>query len=67
MLVGPNLIRSTNFEIEVKNSFVTFYGKGWGHGIWMCQWGAYNMARKGWYVEEILEHYYPEAEIMRVE
>ncbi|MBU1061675.1 MAG: SpoIID/LytB domain-containing protein [Candidatus Omnitrophica bacterium] len=67
LLVGPNIIKSTNFEVEIKNAFIAFYGKGWGHGIGMCQWGAYNMSRKGWKVDQILEYYYPETEIVRVE
>jgi len=67
LLVGPNIIRSANFEVEVRQNFITFYGKGWGHGVGMCQWGAYEMARRGWKVEEILEYYYPGAEIVRLE
>ncbi|MBU1147256.1 MAG: SpoIID/LytB domain-containing protein [Candidatus Omnitrophica bacterium] len=65
--VGPNVIRSANFEVEIKGRFVTFLGHGWGHGIGMCQWGAYGMARKGYKAEEILEYYYPGADIVRVE
>ena len=65
--VGPNTIKSTNFEIQTKGKYITFYGKGWGHGIGMCQWGAYNMARNGWKADEILEYYYPGAEITQLE
>lgn len=36
----------------------TFYGKGWGHGIGMCQVGAYGMAFRGWNAQQILTHYY---------
>ncbi|MEO6259565.1 MAG: SpoIID/LytB domain-containing protein [Thermoanaerobaculia bacterium] len=36
----------------------TFYGKGWGHGVGMCQVGAYGMAFRGWSAEKILTHYY---------
>lgn len=67
LAVGPNEIKSTNFEVELKGRFVTFRGKGWGHGVGMCQWGAYGMAREGWRAEEILGYYYPGAEIIRVE
>ncbi|MDP8230477.1 MAG: SpoIID/LytB domain-containing protein [Candidatus Gorgyraea atricola] len=65
--VGPNVIRSANFEVEIKGRFITFLGRGWGHGIGMCQWGAYGMSRKRYKVEEILEYYYPGADIVRVE
>lgn len=36
----------------------TFFGKGWGHGIGMCQVGAYGMAFRGAKAEEILKRYY---------
>jgi len=66
LLVGPNTIKSTNFEVEINGRYVTFYGKGWGHGIGMCQWGAYGMARRKWKAEEILTYYYPSAEIVQL-
>jgi stage II sporulation protein D len=36
----------------------TFAGRGWGHGVGMCQVGAYGMARAGAGYEEILKAYY---------
>ena len=41
----------------------TFFGKGWGHGIGMCQVGAYGMAFRGWKADQILKHYYTGVEI----
>ena len=41
----------------------TFYGKGWGHGIGMCQVGAYGMAFRGWTFDRILKNYYAGIEI----
>jgi stage II sporulation protein D len=35
-----------------------FTGKGWGHGVGLCQVGAYGMAQGGSSYEEILKHYY---------
>lgn len=67
LLIGPNIIRSTNFEVSTRGKFITFQGKGWGHGVGMCQWGAYHMARKGWNADQILGYYYPGAEILRLE
>ena len=40
------------------DSFV-FRGKGWGHGVGLSQWGAKNMAEKGWDYRKIIQHYYP--------
>lgn len=33
-------------------------GKGWGHGVGLCQVGAFGMAQAGSTFEEILRHYY---------
>src|SRR4030095_14774138 len=38
-------------------SFV-FTGRGWGHGVGMCQVGAYGLAKQGWNYEQILKAYY---------
>jgi len=35
-----------------------FTGKGWGHGVGLCQVGAYGMARSGASYEQIVKHYY---------
>ncbi len=67
LIIGPNALRSAHFRCESEGSYITFIGRGWGHGVGMCQWGAYGMARKGWKVEDILRHYYPGAEIVAIE
>jgi stage II sporulation protein D len=41
-------------------------GRGWGHGVGMCQCGAQGMARQGRDAEDILQHYYPGAELVNV-
>ncbi|MGD8377956.1 MAG: hypothetical protein PVF68_17640, partial [Acidobacteriota bacterium] len=43
-----------------------FSGKGWGHGVGMCQVGAYGMALRGADYEEILHHYYTGIDLRRV-
>ncbi|MDQ7821657.1 MAG: SpoIID/LytB domain-containing protein [Candidatus Eremiobacteraeota bacterium] len=40
-----------------------FSGGGWGHGVGMCQWGAYGMAKQGSGYRDILKYYYPGTEI----
>jgi len=42
-----------------------FHGRGWGHGVGLCQVGAYGMARAGRSYEEILKTYYQGVEIRR--
>ena len=44
----------------------TFFGKGWGHGVGMCQVGAYGMAFRGWTFDRILKHFYTGVEIGRM-
>ncbi|HRH46918.1 MAG TPA: SpoIID/LytB domain-containing protein, partial [Pyrinomonadaceae bacterium] len=34
-----------------------FTGKGWGHGIGMCQYGAFGLAKQGYKYDAILKHY----------
>ncbi len=42
-----------------------FTGKGWGHGVGLCQVGAFGMAQAGSTYEEILKHYYSGIELVR--
>ena len=44
---------------------VTIYGRGWGHGVGLSQWGAKAMADHGWSAEKILNFYYPGTVIQR--
>ena len=44
-----------------------FRGRGWGHGVGMCQVGSYGMALRGRTYEEILRHYYSGVRLARVE
>lgn len=43
----------------------TFFGKGWGHGVGMCQVGAYGMAFRGWKADQIINHYFTGVEIVK--
>jgi len=43
-----------------------FSGRGWGHGVGLCQVGAYGMARRGHDYREILAHYYGGATLERL-
>ena len=66
-LLGPDFIRSTNFSMILDQDRVIFSGKGWGHGVGLCQWGAYGMSRQGYNYKQILEFYYPGAEIIKIQ
>lgn len=45
---------------------VVFAGKGWGHGVGLCQVGAYGMALRGAGYREILAHYYRGVDVRRL-
>jgi len=62
-MIGANMIRSTRFNVSVVNQDAVFEGTGWGHGVGLCQWGAYFMAKQGRTYEEILKYYYPGSRI----
>lgn len=57
-------------EIKNKQSLVpeafVFKGAGWGHGAGMCQIGALGMALNGIGVKEIVSHYYPGSELIKI-
>jgi peptidoglycan hydrolase-like amidase len=44
---------------------MSFYGAGWGHGVGMCQVGAYGMALDGAMYDQILKKYYTGIELKK--
>jgi stage II sporulation protein D len=44
----------------------TFLGRGWGHGVGMCQVGAYGLAKQGFTYDRILKAYYTGIELTRM-
>jgi len=66
-MMGPNELRSTRFDACVRWSSLAVEGKGWGHGVGMCQWGAFGQARAGKKCEEILDWYYHGTEITTID
>jgi SpoIID/LytB domain protein len=57
---------SSAFDVEKTEKGFRLTGKGWGHGVGLCQIGAAVMGQKGYTYEEILLHYYRNAEIKRI-
>lgn len=57
-------LRDSLFSFDIERNArgevlgMTFYGRGWGHGVGMCQVGAYGMALDGATYDEILKKYY---------
>jgi len=65
--LGWKNLPSTNFRISRVGNFIVFKGKGYGHGVGLCQWGALQMAREGKNYKEILAFYYPGTVIQQYE
>ncbi|MBS1983180.1 MAG: SpoIID/LytB domain-containing protein [Bdellovibrionales bacterium] len=63
--LDPEKIRSTLFTDVVRQGHsYTFRGRGWGHGVGMCQWGAKGQAEAGRDYREILDFYYPNTKLV---
>jgi stage II sporulation protein D len=63
--LGWNAVKSTWFMLERLGERFRIQGRGFGHGVGLCQWGAEAMAKQGRTAEEILSFYFPETEIGR--
>jgi stage II sporulation protein D len=60
-------VRSTDCDIRLTDTEVIFEnGRGWGHGLGLCQWGMEGLARQGRTAADILRVYFPGAKITRV-
>ncbi len=64
-----SILRSADFDLEMERGAdgsprrILASGRGFGHGVGLCQTGALEMARRGHDFREILAHYYPGAEL----
>jgi stage II sporulation protein D len=67
LAVGAGHIKSHTFDF-IKTDGAKFYfkGRGCGHKVGLCQWGAKGMAEKGRTYKEILAHFYPGTTIKKV-
>ena len=54
---------SSAFDVEKQGDRFILHGKGWGHGVGLCQIGAAVMGEQGKTYDEILLFYYRNAEI----
>jgi stage II sporulation protein D len=65
-------LRDSLFSYDIERNAVggvvgaMFFGRGWGHGVGMCQVGAYGMALDGATYEEILKKYYKGIELKKL-
>ena len=57
-MLSESHLKSSAFEVNIQGDKVILDGKGWGHGVGLCQIGAAVMATKGYTYDQILQHYY---------
>ena len=61
---NKSILESNNFEIKIgSDRKVVIKGKGYGHGVGLCQWGALAQSQQGRSYKEILSYYYPGTKI----
>lgn len=64
--LSENHLKSSAFDVKwPDDNHLVLEGRGWGHGVGLCQIGAAVMAVKGYDYNQILKHYYPGTKIER--
>lgn len=66
-ILSESHLKSSAFDVKIEGDQVILEGRGWGHGVGLCQIGAAVMATKGYTYDKILTHYYPGATIFNNE
>lgn len=67
LCVGGHKLKSTHFTVtDEGDAFVFSGGRGFGHGVGLCQYGMETKARRGQDYKKILKTYYPGAEIRKL-
>ena len=61
-----SILKSTACQIsDSGNKWAFLSGRGYGHGVGMCQYGAEAMARRSKTTSQILSYYYPTSKIVK--
>lgn len=59
-------LNSSHVQVKVSASAVTFHdGRGYGHGVGLCQFGAQGLSQSGYNAYSILAFYYPGSRVVR--
>ncbi len=53
------ILPSNLFTFELDGSHMIFYGRGYGHGVGLCQWGAKKLSEEGKNWKDIIYFYFP--------
>lgn len=67
LALGSTEMRSTWVDSPtISGDEVKFIGRGYGHGVGLCQWGAKGLAEEGRSAEEIVKIFFPGIEIKKL-
>jgi SpoIID/LytB domain protein len=65
--LDPMKLKSNRIlSVDRKGDSFSFRGRGWGHGVGLCQFGMKQLADLGYSYEDILKYYYPGAQITKI-
>jgi stage II sporulation protein D len=64
--LGGRGLYSPRFTIEDKEKTYLISGRGHGHGVGLCQWGARGLALAGKNCDQILQHYYAGSKVTKL-
>ena len=59
-------VMDKRFGANGRLASVSFRGRGWGHGVGMCQYGAYGLAKMGVSYDNIIKHYYTDVDVTKM-
>ena len=65
-VLGRSKIPSNYLRVFPGSDSVYLYGEGFGHGVGMCQFGALELAQKGYNYKQILAHYFPKFKLKKI-
>jgi len=66
LLFPGQKLKSTYFTAKKSDKTLLINGRGWGHGVGMCQWGARGRSDKGMKFNDILKHYYKDVKFQKI-
>lgn len=64
-VMGRRRLPSNYYHTTIKKDLLTFSGSGNGHGVGLCQFGAKELALKGYNYKQILAHYFPRLKLIK--
>ncbi len=65
-ILGFSNVLSTRFRLDTALGVLLVEGRGSGHGVGLCQYGAKGMSDQGYSFDQILKHYYPLAKLEKM-